>query len=111
MSEIPVMQDPCKICKGLGATQSVISDPGNLQRCLRCEGTGVEPPDIKKRELTITVTAFWSNKVQAWVANLEANSEHPNVTAETIIDVLNNVTQMLVNKAFITPPATKPPFQ
>ena len=111
MSEIPTMQDPCKICKGLGSTQGVISEPGMLQRCLRCEGTGVEPPDIKSRELIITVTAFWSPKVQGWVVGLDAKSERPNVTAETIIDVLHNVVNMLSGNRFITPSPSKPPFQ
>jgi len=100
---IPTMENPCKICGGIGHTQGVVDDPGVLQQCLRCDGTGREPSDIAEREIKIIVTAFYSKKVKAWVSGLEANTKVKEVTPNTIIDILQGVVSMLGNNQFMTP--------
>lgn len=102
-STIPKIENPCKICLGVGHTQGIFSEPGVLQQCLRCEGTGQEPADIKSREISIIITSFFAPKVDGWVSSLEANSECKAVSPETIIDIIQGVVNMLQNKQFMTP--------
>lgn len=98
---IPLIQNPCKICAGLGHTQSVVDEPGVLARCLRCDGTGQEPANID--EISIIITSFFSKRMNCWVSGLDANTKVKEIGPETIVDIIRGVLGMLQGGQFMTP--------
>lgn len=94
--------EPCKLCKGFRSAHDI---SGALQRCLRCAGTGQEPCDISQREIFIQLRAFRCLEVEGWVSMIDVESNVPDVTPNTIIEILRGMLQQLENGVMTMPPA------